>query len=718
MRLSLSLSAILSCLILATIPATAQDSSEETLTFDVLFGDSPGGAHPEDLSWSPDGKKLGYRWDDGGGDALWLLDATTGEHRKIFDLADMKLFSYRWAPDGESWVLSANGDLHLVYLDDGGHRRLTDTPESEMDPKFSPDGSRLAYAYEYDLHLMDLETFEIRALTDDGERNVTRNGVTDWVYWEELWGRDSTGYWWSPDGKHIAYYRFDLTPEGIYTLINFLPKYPEIEEQRHPKAGTDNPKVQVGILDLADGETTWLETGDPTEYLARVHWRPTDGKVAIHRINRDQTQLDLLLCEPGSGACSTLLTETHPTWLNLGDEFTFLPDGRFLWGSERSGWRHLYLYAADGSLIRPLTSGDRSVTSVDAVHAEAGHVVYTMHGTGTLGTARRQVYRVNLEGGEPEAWTSKPGWHSARVAPKTGHWIHGFSTADQPETLTLRRADGSTVDLPSKPPVYDPDALPRWELFEIEGPDGVLLPARRLLPSGLDASNAEHRRPVIMYHYGCPSSQVVMDRWDGRGRDLWHKMMAQRGYGVLVVDNVTSAFFGKAGEDRGHRRFGALNLEAQKAAVEYLKSLAWVDPDRIGLWGWSGGGSNTLYCLLNAPNTWKAGVSGAPVTDWLLYDTIWTERYLDHPNDNPEGYEKSSAVTYAENLDDALLIVHGTADDNVHPQNTFVMSNALIEAGKPFEMAIYPRQKHGFRGPSSRHFYEKMTTFFERELGE
>lgn len=717
MRLLRSPLVLALCLVLAAASSMAQDEPTKSLTFDVLFGDAPGGEQPSKRSWSPDGTRLGYQWDDGSGDALWLLDVAAGETRKVFELGEMNLFGYQWSPDGKAWLLSGNGDLHLVTLADGEVRRLTETEDSEMDPKFSPDGSRLAYVRDYDLHLMELETGDERPLTTDGERNVTRNGITDWVYWEELWGRDSTGYWWSPDGTRIAYYRFDLTPEGIYPLVNFLPKYPEVEEQRHPKAGTDNPKVRVGVMDLSGGETTWLDTGpDPTEYLARVHWRPTDSRVAIHRINRDQTRLDLLLCDPGSGDCSTLLTETHPTWINLGDEFTFLPDGRFLWGSERSGWRHVYLYAADGSLIRRLTSGERSVSSLH-VDADAGHVVYAIHDTGKLGAARRQIQRVSLEGGEPEALTSEPGWHSAEVAPKTGHWIHGFSTADRPRTLTLHRADGSTVDLPSKPPAYDPAELPSWELFEIEGPGGVKLPARRLLPAGLDPDDATKKYPVLMYHYGCPGFQVVVDRWDGRGRDLWHKMMAQRGYVVLAVDNETSTFFGKAGEDKAHRRFGPLNLKAQKAGVEYLKSLPWVDPERIGLWGWSGGGSNTLYALLNAPNTWKAGVSGAPVTDWLLYDTIWTERYLDHPDDNPEGYEKSSPVTYAENLDDALLIVHGTADDNVHPQNTIVMSNALIEAGKPFEQAIYPRQKHGFGDPAQRHFYEKMTAFFDRELG-
>jgi dipeptidyl-peptidase-4 len=267
--------------------------------------------------------------------------------------------------------------------------------------------------------------------------------------------------------------------------------------------------------------------------------------------------------------------------------------------------------------------------------------------------------------------------------------------------------------LPSAPPSYDPAALPRWEIFTLPGPGGVRLPARRLVPPGFDPAK---RYPVIMYHYGCPASQVVLDRWEGRGRGLWHKLMAERGYVVLAVDNEGSMFFGKAGEDRMHRRFGPLEHAAQLAAVEYLKAQPWADPERLGLWGWSGGGANTLYDLLRSPGVWAAGIAGAPVTDWHLYDTIWTERYLDSPDGNEEGYEASSPVTYADRLADPLLIIHGTGDDNVHPQNTIVMSHALIEAGKPFDQAIYPRQKHGFRGISARHVYERMSRFFDREL--
>jgi len=715
----ISLSLVLSLLGVASPPAGA---AEPELTFDILFGEDTLGHQARDLQWSPDGTRLAYRWEDDDGEALWLLEPGSSDPaRPVFRAGDAgtaddySVDAYHWSPTGNSLLFESGGDLHLLDLETRSLRRLTGTPATEEEPTFSPDGSKLAFIRDYDLQAIDLASGEETALTAGGEENRVLNGITDWVYWEEIWGRDSTGFWWSPDGTRIAYYQFDEEPVASYPLLDFSSDDPQVHWQKYPKAGTDNPRVRIGVLDVATRKTTWLQTGpDPTEYLARVHWHPDGGGLAVERLSRDQDRLDVLLCGAGDGVCRTLLTETWPTWVNLGDEFTWLPDGRFLWGSERSGWRHLYLYDGEGRLVRQLTEGDGAVTSVDAVDAPEGWLVYTRYGAGALGAADRQIERVRLDGSRRETLAGEPGWNDATVAPKTGLWVHTWSDANTPSKTVVRDTSGAQVaELPSQPAAYDAASLPRWESFLLDGPDGVKLPARRLMPANFDP---ERRYPVIMYHYGCPASQVVADRWGSRGRDLWHKMMAERGYMVLSVDNQGSLFFGKKGEDRAYRRFGPGNLAAQKAGVEYLRRQPWVDPSRIGLWGWSGGGSNTLYCLLESPGTWRAGVAGAPVTDWHLYDTIWTERYLDHPDDNPDGYEKSSPVTYADQLADALLIVHGTADDNVHPQNTMVMSHALIEAGKVFEQAIHPGQKHGYRGKATRNFYERMTDFFDRHL--
>lgn len=737
-------------LLLPLLPASAgAEQPPGRLTFDDLFDRERTGRQPEQVAWRPDGGALTFVWDDGDGEALRSLDPATGETTLLLAVSDLpaedeeeaELGAYHWSPNGEGLVIEAAGDLlWLSTASPGKVVRLTETEAEEEAPAISPDGRRVAYVREADLYVLDLPVptgpraeRKERRLTSDGEPGRILNATTDWVYWEEIWGRDATGFWWSPDSERIAYYRFDDSPVGEYVLLpSYDDLYPEPLRQRYPKSGTINPDVKLGVIELASGETVWLDTEAAEEsYIARVHWVGAEA-VAIERLAREQDALDLLLCDPLGGACRTVLQERHPTWINLGGETQFLPDGRFLWAAERDGWRHLYLYRLEGdgpaTLLRQLTTGDWSVAEVDL--ADGDRVLATAFGTGSLGAARRRLIAVDLAGtaGVREL-AAGGGWHRADPSPDGRYLLHGWSSADDPGWERIERLESSavglaigeaTAELPSVPPAYDPTSLPTWRFFEMPAGEGPALPAALLLPAGVESIDGppagEALHPVLMYHYGGPASQVVADRWAARGRGLWHKLMAERGFGVLTVDNRASVFFGKAGEDLVHRRFGEVNLAAQRAGVRFLDSLPWADAERVGLWGWSGGGSNTLYCMLNSPGTWAAGVAGAPVTDWRYYDTIWTERYLDSPEDNPEGYRESSVVTYAEALADPLLIVHGTADDNVHPQSTMALARLWTEAGLPFEMAIYPGEKHGLGDAASRHFFERMTEFFERNL--
>ncbi|HEY0557219.1 MAG TPA: DPP IV N-terminal domain-containing protein [Thermoanaerobaculia bacterium] len=712
-------------LIARSAAAEKPPGSPSRLTIEAALAPEAYGRRPTLQAWSPDGRRLLYLWDEGGGKALWLLDAATGRHDVLAKLADLgeddkalDLDAFSWSPQGDSLLLAARGDLYLLPVDPakpraGKLRRLLKTESEESDARFSPDGRRIAFVRNFDLYVLDVATAKETRLTDDGRENTTLNGINDWVYGEEIWSREPRAYWWSPDSAHLAYYHFDERSVGIYSLLNDAPLYPEIVLQKYPKSGTTNPQVKIGITDLASGHTTWMQTGDPTTYLARLEWTPKGDAVAIQRLTRDQKRLDLLRCGVADGACAALLTENWRTWINLGRDFRFLPDGRFLWGSERSGWRRLYLYDAEGKLLRPATPEGWEVTALDTLADDGTWALVTAFPTAGLGPIDRKVARVRLDGTDSswEVLTPEPGWHQALASPRTGSWVHSWSDANTPPRSEVRLAGGKTASLPNQPPKLDAAELPRWEFLTIPGPDGSRLPARLLKPAGFDPAR---RYPVIVYHYGGPGSQEVNNSWGARG--VWHKLMAQRGFAVLTVDNQSSLFFGKAGEDRDYRRFGTVNLAGQLAGVDYLKTLPWVDASRLGLWGWSGGGSNTLYCVLNRPGVWKAAIAGAPVTDWKLYDSIWTERYLDRPQDNPEGYHDSSPLTYAANLKDHLLIVHGLADDNVHPQNTVQMSDALIKAGRPFEQAFYPGQKHGFRPTESRHFYQRAADFFEREL--
>ena len=718
----------LCCLLFASfaLPSTLSASGGPPVPpFDELFRPEQAARSPRQLSSSPDGRLLAYLFKDDDGEALWTQKTSGGAPVARLRLGEEKaledLEEYRWGPRSTRLAVVSGGELYIYTLATGKLDRLTRTEAEEEDPKFSPDGRSLGFVRGGNLYVYDLEGGGERALTTDGDDIEILNGKTDWVYWEELWGRDSTGFWWSPDSRRIAYYRFEESAVESYALLNSLPVYPEVQWQKYPKAGTVNPTVRVGVIPAAGGETHWLPAGptggggDSEEwYLARVHWTP-DGAVAIERLNRDQNLLELIRCRAsGTAPCETLVRESSPTWVNIEDNTRFLDDGRIIWSSERSGWRELYLYDASGTLIRQLSEGAGHVTQLDGVLEGSGEIVYSRHQAGFLGAKDREVRRSSLDGKKHRRLTSGAGWHRAHVV-SDGSWVHTWSDAAHVGYRILKTAAGEEVArLPYTPASgFDRETLPRWKFFTIPGPQGVRLPARLLEPAGFDPGR---RYPAIIYHYGGPESQVVTNDWGGRQRSLWHRWMAQRGYFVLMVDNQLASFFGKKGADRVHRRFGPNNLAAQLAGVEYLKGLGSVDTERLGLWGWSGGGHNTLYCLLNKPGVWKAGVAGAPVTDWRFYDTIWTERYLDHPSTNEEGYRLSSATAHAENLEDELLIVHGTADDNVHPHNTLALIKLWIDAGIPFEDAIYPRQKHGFKRSEYAHFLERMTEFFDRHL--
>jgi len=713
----------------------AAAAAPSVLSYDAIFAADAAGRGPSQLAWSPDGRRLTYLLDDGRGAVLWSLDPATGAARELLrpgDLGkasggasgDIALKSYQWSPRGDSLLLEGGGDLYLLSLTGiTSLRRLTDTAAAEKDPKFSPDATHIAFVRGADLYLLDVASGREQALTAGGKENEILNGDTDWLYWEEIWDRTASGFWWSPDSRRIAYYRFDERDVPAHPLVDESSRIPRVSWQKYPTPGDPNPKVSVGVLELATGRTTWMETGDPEQYLARVAWTPDGTAVAIQALSRSQTRLDLLRCDAERGRCGTLVSETSPTWVNLGGDFRFLPDGRFLWGAERSGRRRLYLYDGDGRLLRQVSPDGWVVTSVDRVPEADDQdpwVLFTGFRTEPLLAATdRHVVDAALLDDRFQVITAEPGTHVALVAPHSGHWVHAWSSANAPERAEVRLAarqgaQPRVVPLPFTPPSrFDPAALPQWEFLTIPGPDRTALPARLLKPPGF---SPRRRYPVIMFQYGGPASQTVVNHWDRGKRSLFHQRLAQLGFIVLTVDGRNTAFFGKAGEDLDDRRMSEANLAAQIAAVDYLKTQGWADTDHLGLWGWSGGGNNTLYCLLNRPGVWKAAVAGAPVTDWRLYDSVYTERFLHLPADNEAGYRDSSPITYAKHLKDRLLIVHGLADDNVHTQNSVRMIDALVKAGKPVEQAFYPGEKHGMRPPAIRHFFERMEEFWVRTL--
>ncbi|HSM52540.1 MAG TPA: DPP IV N-terminal domain-containing protein, partial [Thermoanaerobaculia bacterium] len=478
---------------LSPLPAAGQDP----LPFPTVFAEGASGRAPEGLAWRPDGELLAFFWAEGEQRELWGLEAPGGPPRRLIpaDLLPAGCSARRppggctfaWSPDGGALLFTAGGDLFLHDLASGRGRRLTETAAEEEGAAFSPRGDRIAFVREANLHLLDLATGREEALTSDGRPDEILNGTTDWVYWEEIWSRDATGFWWRPDGGAIAFYRFDVRQVGEYPLLDYGEElYPRLRRQRYPHPGGANAEVRIGILDLASREIRWLATGDrPDAYLVRAAWSPDGRKLAVQRLDRGQDRLDLLFCSPADGACALRLTERWPTWVNLGDEFRHLADGGFLWGSDRDGWRRLYRYPAEGDEAVRLVPDGWAIESVAGLAPGEEEALAVAYRTEGLGPAERQVLALPLDGaGGVRQLTSGRGWHGALAAPRTGLWVERASDADAPRAPRLRRLDGAEVaTLPfAAPEGYDPATLPQWKFLTIPGPGASRLPARMLLP--------------------------------------------------------------------------------------------------------------------------------------------------------------------------------------------------------------------------------------------
>jgi dipeptidyl-peptidase-4 len=721
------------CLALVPVICSAEEPLKK-LTLEALFVDKALELERfANLEWLPNGEQVIYFTSHGKEKTLWRQHVTTGERKELADwsavledLAEQRpnfskpkmgdvnsSASHRLtpvlSPDGATLVGGHAGDLFLFELATGKVRFLTENPVQEIFPAFSPDGSKVGFVRGGDLHWLDLATGATHPVTDRGENDYLLNGVADWVYEEELGAERS--FWWSPDGTRLAFLQFDERPVGIVPITGDSVPYPELEEQRYPKAGTANPRVRLGITGLGGGEPVWVKTGGGDDYLVRAGWTPTDT-VWVQRLNRDQTVLDLLLADSSTGETRTLLTEQDPAWINIRDDLHFLADGRFLWTTERDGWRHLELRAADGSLKRRLTSGPWQIEDIFGVDAAEEHAFIQAN---LEDHRRRHLYRVDLASGDLDfLGRSRHGTHAGTLSPKGDSLVDLWSTRDTPPRADLLSADGEVL----RRLWESGDKLDGWDLLPIEAgsittDDGTELYSLLMRPPDLDPGK---RYPVVLYVYGGPNSQLTADRWGGSIHNTY-RLLADLGIGVFLVDNRGTWGRGHAFETAVHRRLGELEVADQLAAARWLKEQPWVDPDRIAVYGGSYGGYMTLLLMLRAPGMFRAGIAYAPVTDWALYDTIYTERYMDTPEDNPEGYEASAPLTYAEDLEGALLLAHGSMDNNVHLQNSLQLIGRLAAADKRFELMIYPNTRHGVRrSKNALHFHRLKVDFLKRYL--
>lgn len=615
--------------------------------------------------------------------------------------------SIAWFPNNQDLLVAAGGDLFVVHAG-GKFEQITNTDIDEEDPKLAPDGERVAYRWKSNLYVLDLKTRQARQLTTDGTPTLL-NGELDWVYPEEL--DLGTATWWSPDSKRLAYLQFDVSHEFVYPHTDLLGERALNEPQRYPQAGTPNAEVKVGVVGAEGGGTRWMDVGSTANTLiARLAWRPDSSEVAVERFSRLQDKLDLLFCKTETGEARRVLHEESKTWINVADNFRFLKSRpEFLWTSERTGFRHIYRYSDDGELLGQLTSGEWEVTTIAAVDEAKQRVYYTSTEPGPL---EWQLYSVSFAGGERKRLTQEDGTHLVSANDTGTYYLDHFASLKHPQETRVASADGGPLAT-LKPADWsftkEFEIVPA-EIVPVKAADGTVLYARLLKPAGFREGV---KYPAIVEVYGGPGVHTVVDTWYSPDMD---QVYAQHGYVVWQLDNRGSNGRGHAFETPVYRELGRQEVADQRAGVEHLIGMGFVDPERIGITGWSYGGYMTIHAMLLAPDVFKVGVAGAPVTDWHNYDTIYTERYMGLPEENAKGYDASSNVKNAAKLQGKLLILHNIEDDNVLFQNTMQMVNALEQANKQYFLQLYPQKTHGVFGPLRRPLDEAMLAFFDRNL--
>ena len=686
------------------------------------------------LEWLADGEHYLQARKQGDTTTLVRVNARTGEAAPFFDAARMEAAlakiqgvtaaeaarlarqsSYRLNRAGTAVLLNAAGDLVHYEPGAGAATRLTSGAGEEIEEDFSPDGRLVSFVRGNDLYVVDVRTREERRLTKTGGEKML-NGVLDWVYEEELYGRGNRrGYWWSPDSRRLAFLSLDERPVNTFPVVDHIPRRQVLEETPYPLAGDPNPLVRLGVADAAGGEPRWAEAGgyEPTDFLiVRVSWTPDSRRVVFQAQNREQTFLDLTAADPATGKTTRLFRETTQAWVEaVDDNPLWLKDGSFLWRSERTGWAHLYHYGADGKLVRPVTRGAWEVRGVDAVD-EAGGWVY-FHGTEHSHIAEH-VYRVRLDGTGLKRLSQAEGNHRPNFSPTGAYFIDSWSDINTPTQARLHSADGALVRVveENRVPALAEYRLGKAEFLRVKTRDGFEMEGMMIRPPDFDPSK---KYPVIEFAYSGPHAPQVRNSWGG-ATYMWHQLLAQKGYIVWYLDNRTASGKGAVSTWASYKNFGPLELRDLEDGLAYLKTLPYVDGARVGIWGWSFGGYMTTYAMTHS-RQWKAGIAGGTVADWANYDSIYTERYMLTPQHNPEGYRKGSPLAGAANLSGKLLLIHGAIDDNVHMANTIQLAYELQKAGRQFDLMIYPKSRHGVTDPLLlKHMRQMMTDFFVANL--
>jgi len=750
--------------LLAFLLLAAGAAQAEKLTIQRIFAAPDlSGASLRGAQFSPDGRLVTYlRGKDTDKDRLdlWAYDIAARRHRLLVDSASLVreeralspeeeqrrerqrisslsgIVDYHFSPDSRRLLVPLGGDLYLYDLraePDAAVRRLTDTESYETDARFSPRGRYASFVRDQNLHVIDIASGEEHAVTRDGGGLVSF-GMAEFIAQEEM-SRD-TGYWWSPDEARIAYARVDESPVAEIERFEIYADSVKVVKQRYPAAGARNADVQLFVSALASSRgatpaAVRVDLGtDPDFYLARVDWFPAGDALAVQRQSRDQQALSLLRADAASGRTRELVTERSDTWVELHDELRFLPQMRqFIWASRRTGYNHLYLYDFDGRLVRPLTSGEWMVVGEGSEPALRGIDVQrgVVYFTANLDTPlERHLYAVPLtRTAAPRRVTRDPGWHAVRMSDDARVFLDTFSTPERPPSATLRSASGdelaplvaNALDASHPYARYAGEHV-QTEFGTLRARDGQTLHYQIMKPRTLEPGR---RYPVVVDVYGGPGAQRVRRAWGGYPRSnegFFRQLLAQDGYVVFTLDNRGSGFRGVAFESPLYRRMGSVEIEDQVTGAQFLRSLPYVDPARIGVFGWSYGGYMALMCAMQAPDVFAAAVSGAPVSDWGLYDTHYTERFMGTPKANAAAYTAGSVLTHAPRLASPLLLIHGMADDNVLFTHSTALYKKLQDLGKPFDVMAYPGSKHGLlrHAGTGPHAYGIVKRFLDEKL--
>lgn len=713
--------------LLAAMPVFAQ----QKITLEEIWGGAFRSKGMDDLKAMQNTNQytvLNANWNAGTA-SIDLYDfATLNKVGTLIDTKGMAQFpegidSYSFSKDEKMLLLATNSNpiyRHSFTADfysyDVASKKLTRVSDKKIqEPSFSPDGKKVAYVYDNNIYITDLASGNERPVTKDGKKNAIINGICDWVYEEEF--SFVKAYEWNAAGDKIAYIRFDETEVPEFSMdVYGKSLYPTQEVFKYPKAGEKNSIVSLHIYDVNTNTDKEIKLGNYTDfYIPRIKWTNDAQTLSVQVLNRHQNNLDLIFVDANSGSAKVVLNETDKAYVDITDNLTFLDDNSFIWTSEKDGFNHIYLYNKAGKLVNQVTKGKWEVTAYYGYDKKTKTVFYQSTENGSV---NRDVYRIGVNGKNKVRLTAQTGTNDATFSPDFSYFIDAYSSASQPDTYTLNSSkDGKQVKEIANNNLLK-DRLTKYglkdkEFTTITTEKGNVLNAWFIKPADFDANK---KYPVLMYQYSGPGSQQVANKWHTTN-DYWYYMLAQQGYIVACVDGRGTGFKGADFKKVTYKELGKYEVEDQIDAAKVIAKYAYVDASRIGIWGWSYGGFMSSNCILKGADVFKMAIAVAPVTNWRFYDSVYTERYMQTPQENANGYDLNSPINFTKNLKGKFLLVHGTADDNVHVQNSMQMIESLVQANKQFDWAIYPDKNHGIYGGKTRlQLYTKMTNFIKENL--